>query len=94
MGSTSAMMNFVKTSDAPYYMLLTECGLVSRLEVENPEKRFIGSCKMCPYMKMNSLEKIRDVLRTADQLREVTLEEGLRLKAEASLRKMIEMTQA
>ncbi|MEM7674276.1 MAG: quinolinate synthase NadA [Verrucomicrobiota bacterium] len=93
-GSTSAMMNYVKTTDKPYYMLLTECGLVSRLEVENPEKRFIGSCRMCPYMKMNSLEKIRDVLKFADPRLEVTLDEDIRIRAEASLRKMIEMTQA
>ena len=93
-GSTSHMMNFVKTTDHPYYMLLTECGLVSRLEVENPEKRFIGSCRMCPYMKLNSLEKIRDVLKFADPTLEVTLDEDIRNRAEASLRKMIEMTQA
>ncbi|MGB0370227.1 MAG: quinolinate synthase NadA [Opitutales bacterium] len=93
-GSTSAMMKYVKESDAPYYMMLTECGLVSRLEVENPEKRFIGSCKMCPYMKLNTLEKIRDALKFVDPALEVTLDEDIRLKAEASLRKMIEMTQA
>ena len=42
--------------------MLTECGLVGRLEVEAPEKRFIGGCRLCPYMKLNSLEKIRDAL--------------------------------
>ena len=93
-GSTGAMMNFVKTSDAPYFMMLTECGLVSRLEVENPEKRFIGSCKLCPYMKLNTLEKIRDVLKQPHPEHEITLDEELRVRAETSLRRMIEMTSA
>ncbi|MGJ3242281.1 MAG: quinolinate synthase NadA [Opitutales bacterium] len=93
-GSTGAMMEYVKATDAPYFMLLTECGLVSRLEVENPEKRFIGSCKLCPYMKMNSLEKIRDVLKVPRPEQAIHLEEDLRQRAEASLRRMIAMTDA
>ena len=93
-GSTGAMMNYVKESDAPYYMMLTECGLVSRLEVENPEKRFIGSCKLCPYMKLNTLEKIRDVLKQPHPEHEIVLDDALRVKAEASLRRMIEMTES
>jgi quinolinate synthase len=57
------MMNYVKSTKAPYYLMLTECGLVGRLEVEAPEKNFIGGCRLCPYMKMNTLEKVRDALR-------------------------------
>ena len=60
LGSTGEMMNYVKSTDAPYFLMLTECGLVSRLVVEDPEKSFIGGCRLCPYMKMNSLLKIRD----------------------------------
>ena len=61
-GSTGAMMKYVKTTPAPYYLMLTECGLVGRLQVETPEKHFIGGCRLCPYMKLNSLEKVRDAL--------------------------------
>jgi quinolinate synthase len=93
-GSTGAMMEYVKATEAPYFMMLTECGLVSRLEVENPEKRFIGSCKLCPYMKMNSLEKIRDVLKAPRPEQEIQLEADLRKRAEASLRRMIALTDA
>jgi len=45
------MMKYVKTTAAPYFLMLTECGLVGRLEVESPEKHFIGGCRLCPYMK-------------------------------------------
>jgi quinolinate synthase len=61
-GSTGAMMKYVKTTPAPYFLMLTECGLVGRLQVEAPEKHFIAGCRLCPYMKLNSLEKIRDAL--------------------------------
>lgn len=92
-GSTSAMMRYVVNTEAPYFMMLTECGLVSRLEVENPEKRFIGSCKLCPYMKMNSLEKIRDVLRRPLPQQIIELDDDLRARAEHSIRRMFEMTE-
>ena len=87
------MIEYVKTTEAPYYMMLTECGLVSRLEIENPEKRFIASCKLCPYMKLNSLEKIHEVLTNPQPEQEIRLEERLRRRAEHSLRRMLEMTE-
>lgn len=91
-GSTGAMLRRVKESNAPYFMMLTECGLVSRLEVENPEKRFIGSCKMCPYMKLNGLEKILQVLESPRPEQEIHLSEETRLAALKSVEKMFEMT--
>jgi len=92
-GSTGAMMDYVRKSNAPYYMMLTECGLVSRLEVENPEKHFIGSCKLCPYMKLNSLEKIRNTLRDLPTEQEILVPNDILLKGVKALEKMIEMSQ-
>jgi len=93
-GSTGAMMRYVKTTSAPYFLMLTECGLVGRLEVESPEKRFIAGCRLCPYMKLNCLEKIRDALVSprADQI--VTLDEDLRLRAERSIERMFSLAPA
>ncbi len=87
-GSTGAMMTYVKATHAPYFLMLTECGLVGRLEVEAPEKHFIGGCRLCPYMKLNSLEKIRDALASprADQI--VTLDETLRSRAGQCIERM------
>src|SRR5690606_38310747 len=45
-GSTGAMMDYVRQSPARDFMILSECGLVSRLEAENADKNFIGSCKL------------------------------------------------
>ena len=90
-GSTAAMMKYVRSSNAPYYLMLTECGLVGRLAIEEPEKNFIGGCRLCPYMKMNSLEKIRQALTapTPDQV--ITLDEGLRLRAARCIDRMFEL---
>lgn len=93
-GSTGAMMRYVKTTPAPYFLLLTECGLVGRLEVEAPEKRLVGGCRLCPYMKLNTLEKIRDALAAPRPDQIVALDEGLRRRAARSLERMFELAPA
>ncbi|MSU71135.1 MAG: quinolinate synthase NadA [Opitutus sp.] len=90
-GSTGAMMKYVKTTGAPYYLMLTECGLVGRLEVEVPEKNFIGGCRLCPYMKLNSLEKIRDALKHPRPDQIVTLDEDVRRRAATCIERMFEL---
>jgi quinolinate synthase len=71
--------------------MLTECGLVGRLEVENPEKHFVAGCRLCPYMKLNSLEKIRDVLAAPRPHQIVTLDEDLRRRAARCIERMFEL---
>ncbi|HZZ19538.1 MAG TPA: quinolinate synthase NadA [Opitutaceae bacterium] len=93
-GSTGAMMKYVKETIAPYFLMLTECGLVGRLEVEAPDKHFVGGCRLCPYMKLNSLEKIRDALACPRPDQIVELEEGLRIRASRCIERMFELTPA
>lgn len=93
-GSTGAMMKYVKGTKAPYFLMLTECGLVSRLEVEDPEKTFVAACKLCPYMKLNSLAKVRDALRDPRPEQLIDLDAGLRQRAQASLDRMFELSRA
>lgn len=89
-GSTGKMMDYVRESKDEEFMLLTECGLVGRLQQELPEKKFTSTCRLCPYMKKNELEKILDVLESEDSSKEVTLDEPMRLKAKACIDKMFE----
>jgi quinolinate synthase len=91
LGSTGEMMKYVKSTDAPYYLMLTECGLVSRLAIEDPEKNFIGGCRLCPYMKMNSLQKIRDVLASPQPDQIITLDKDLSIRAAACIERMFEL---
>lgn len=93
-GSTGAMMKYVKSTNAPYFLMLTECGLVGRLEVEAPEKNFIGGCRLCPYMKLNSLEKVRDALAAPRRDQIVMLDESLRARAARCIEKMFELAPA
>jgi quinolinate synthase len=93
-GSTGAMMKYVKTTGAPYYLMLTECGLVGRLQVESAEKAFIGGCRLCPFMKLNSLEKIRDALTAPRPEQIVTLPEDIRRRAARCIERMFELAPA
>jgi quinolinate synthase len=86
------MMKYVKTTGAPYYLMLTECGLVGRLQVESPEKAFIGGCRLCPYMKLNSLEKVRDALKAPRPEQIITLDETIRLRAARCIERMFELS--
>jgi quinolinate synthase len=78
----------VKQTAAPYFLMLTECGLVGRLESEAPGKRFLAGCRLCPYMKLNSLAKIRDALVAPRDDQIVTLDEPLRLRARGCIDRM------
>jgi len=91
LGSTGEMMKYVKTTDAPYYLMLTECGLVSRLAIEDPEKNFIGGCRLCPYMKMNTLQKIRDALANPTPEQVITLDKDLGNRAARCIERMFEL---
>jgi quinolinate synthase len=61
-GSTTNMLNHVRESDGDTFFLLTECGLTGILQSEFPEKRFVGSCTLCKYMKANSLQDVLQAL--------------------------------
>lgn len=61
-GSTSQMLDYMMKTEAREFLMLTECGLSSRLQVEFPDKKLVGTCTMCRYMKSNRLEDLLRVL--------------------------------
>jgi quinolinate synthase len=69
-GSTSAIIEYCETSDAPAFIVMTESGVNHSLTRVAPGKRFYYvanencNCSECPYMKLNTLEKLRDALAT------------------------------
>jgi quinolinate synthase len=89
-GSTSQMLDYVEKSKDDRFVMLTECGLSSRLQVEFPHKKIVGSCTMCRYMKSNSLEGILRVLLKPRPADEVTLDEGVRLRAQRCIDAMFD----
>lgn len=62
--STTGLMDYITAQATPaaQYLLLTECGIASRLKVERPDIRLLGMCMMCKYMKANHLENIKQAL--------------------------------
>ena len=94
--STEKMVSFCKNSPAKAFVIVTEEGMLHRLRREIPDKVFIPgptdtcACAECRYMKRNTLEKLYLCLR--DLQPEILLEEGLRSKAEKSVRRMLELS--
>jgi quinolinate synthase len=93
-GSTTQMMDYVAKSKAEKFLMLTECGLSGRLQVEFPEKHFVGSCTMCRYMKSNTLQSILRVLVKPRPEDRITLDEGIRLRALRSIEAMFQYAEA
>ena len=71
-GSTSAIVDWCASQDAPEFIVITESGVRYSLEKNAPHKRFHFianencNCSECPYMKRNTLEKLRDALKNLD----------------------------
>lgn len=89
-GSTSQMLNYVKAhQDAEHpFLLLTECGIASRLQVEHPELRLVGTCMMCKYMKSNSLENILQALEAPHEDQVITIDPAIQKQALACVNQM------
>jgi quinolinate synthase len=88
--STSGMIRYAKETDAPEFLIVTECGLSDRLLLEVPEKKFYKACQLCRYMKMITLEGTRDSLR--DGKDEIVLPLELCERARRSVDRMLELS--
>jgi len=65
-GSTSQMVSYVKERSQNTFIMLTECGLTAKLQMEVPGTKFVGSCTLCKYMKSNTLADIARVLENPE----------------------------
>lgn len=96
-GSTSGILQFAKTFDGDTLIVATEPHIIHQMQLAIPEKNFIGApgadgncaCNICPYMALNTLEKLYLSLR--DLSPQIHLDEGVRVAAKKSLDRMLEM---
>lgn len=94
--STEKMVTFCRDNPAKNFIIVTESGMLHRLRREVPQKNFIAgptdqcACADCRYMKMNTLEKLRDCLATLEP--QIHIPEDVRSKAERSVRRMLELS--
>ena len=89
--STSGMVRYAKERPANRFLIVTECGLSDRLAMEVPNKKFIKGCKLCAFMKVTTLEDVRDSLLLMRY--EIEVPEEIRVPAERALLRMFDATQ-
>jgi quinolinate synthase len=96
-GSTTALLNYTKKSDAKEFIVLTETGILHQMQKNNPEKTFIPAppnnncaCNDCPYMKLNTLEKIYIAL--LHEQPELLMSDEMIEKAKKPILKMLELS--
>lgn len=87
-GSTTAMIEYVKQTKAPRYLLLTECAMGDNIAAENPDKEMLRLCSVrCPHMNQITLE---DTLKSLQEIRyRVEVPEEIRIRAARSVERMI-----
>lgn len=99
-GSTSAILKFAKETESDTVIVATEPHIIHQMEKAVPEKNFIGApgadgncnCNICPYMALNTMEKLYVALRDLEP--RIEMDEELRLQARKSIDKMMEMASA
>jgi quinolinate synthase len=96
-GSTSGILEFAKGFEGDTLIVATEPHIIHQMEKALPEKHFIGApgadgncnCNICPYMALNTMEKLYIALRDLEP--RIEMEESLRLRAKTSLDAMLAM---
>ena len=96
-GSTSKLLNYSQKSNKQKFIVLTEPGIIHQMRLKDQSKTYLEvpgidgcSCNECPYMRMNTLEKVYKCLR--DMSPELTMDEEIRSKAYIPMKKMLEMS--
>ena len=96
-GSTKAMLNYIKASEATKFIVATETGILYEMQRENPGKEFVTlrddrhcACDDCAYMKLNTLEKLYACLR--DMQPEIVMSPEMIEKAKRPIIRMLEMS--
>ncbi|HWQ08762.1 MAG TPA: quinolinate synthase NadA [Holophaga sp.] len=93
-GSTAALLNFVAKDPGKVFLVGTEVGILHQMRKLRPDAELVPipadsgcNCSLCPYMKLNTVEKLYLALR--DLKPEITLDEDLRLRALAPVQRML-----
>ncbi|MCD4731564.1 MAG: quinolinate synthase NadA [Bacteroidales bacterium] len=96
-GSTTAMLNFTMKDDSKKYIVATETGILHQMRKNSPDKEFIivptdetCSCNDCPYMKLNTLEKL--YLCMENEKPEIILSDYVIEMAEKPIRRMLDIS--
>ncbi len=90
-GSTSGIIDYASASNDTEFIICTESGVGYKLKEQNPDKKFYfaGTKHFCPNMKLNTVEKVLEVLKTGAN--EVHVSDEVRIKSLKPLDRMLEL---
>lgn len=96
-GSTTGLLKYTQTDPATSFIVVTETGILHQMEKASPHKTFIPAppnnacaCNECPYMKLNTLEKLYLCMKYEQP--EIIMPEALRLRAKLPIDRMLEIS--
>ncbi len=96
-GSTTALLNYTTIDKSKEFIVATETGIIHQMKKNNPKKEFYVvttdescSCNDCPYMKINTIEKLYNCLK--NEKPKIVLSDELIEKAKKPLLKMLEIS--
>ncbi len=102
-GSTTQIINAAKTLPNKKFIVATDSGIFYKMKQEAPGKEFIeapthgegatcNSCAHCPWMAMNGLHNLLEVLKTGNN--EILVDEAVRVKALKSTQRMLDFARS
>ncbi|OGU56453.1 MAG: quinolinate synthase [Ignavibacteria bacterium GWF2_33_9] len=96
-GSTTKIINYAVTSENDKFIILTEPGVIHEMKKHAPDKTYLDvpnidgcSCNECPYMRLNTIDKMIAALENLEP--QIHLDEELRLRALLPIKKMLELS--
>ena len=96
-GSTTGMIKFTQSDNSSKYIVATESGIIHQMQKLSPEKKFLivpsdsnCSCNDCPYMKLNTLEKLFLALKNENPT--INMDNELMEKAKKPILRMLDIS--
>jgi quinolinate synthase len=88
--STTAMIRYVQETNAPHYLILTECAMGDNIAAANPGKEMLRLCMVrCPHMNTITMEDTLNALKFDRYI--IDVPEDIRIRAEKAVKRMIEI---
>ncbi|MEO6948579.1 MAG: quinolinate synthase NadA [Ginsengibacter sp.] len=96
-GSTSSLLKYAMNNPATEFIVATESGIIHQMQIQSPFKTFIPAppdnmcaCNDCPYMKLNTLEKLYLCMKYEEP--QIIMDEELRIASKKPIERMLEIS--
>jgi quinolinate synthase len=96
-GSTTAMLKYTASSKSKKFIVATESGIIHQMQIQSPDKEFMVvpsdetcACNDCPYMKLNTTEKLYLALK--NEKPEILLDDKTMEMAKKPIERMLEIS--